>query len=416
MQVSAHYQLRIAHKPRIFAYFLASLMVGHVFLATGFTLAHLCFLLALFGYPHLLHFLCFHLANNSTGARACLLVDAFTVGCLTGIVGFDLQASVVLSALLIVSVIIIGGPKLLLLSIPLFTSGFALVFLFAGNRAADVAGFDVVSFTCLLGYTALIAWLVYRETKRLNVEHRHETTKRLGLEQLRAKIAPFVAPQIIGRDVNPAGPTVRSRLTVFFSDIEGFTRLMDQGDEARIAGLLNDYFESMTSIADAHGGTVDKFIGDGVMIFFGDPESAGPVADAYACVSMALEMRTRFKALSASWKMRLGGEAVHLRIGIDTGYCTVGYFGSAARMDYTALGSTVNKASRLEGLAGRDEILVSEDTWQLLRPWVNVKPRGHIRLKGISRPMPAYAVESLACSLPGNIHLLPGAETRVQHV
>ena len=118
----------------------------------------------------------------------------------------------------------------------------------------------------------------------------------------------------------------------------------------------------MTSTAEIHGGTVHKFLGDGLIVFFGDPESEGPVADAYACVAMAVEMRGQLICLADE----LGNYTLHIRIGIHTGYCLIGSSGSESRKDYTALGSLADLASRIESAADSDEILISEETYRRL--------------------------------------------------
>ena len=108
----------------------------------------------------------------------------------------------------------------------------------------------------------------------------------------------------------------------------------------------------MTEIAIANGGTIDKFIGDAVMVFFGDPDSAGEEMDAFRCVKMALEMQQKIAQISRSWKSKKGiSHGLNVRMGIATGYCTVGNFGSSQRLDYTVLGSPVNMAARLEAFA-----------------------------------------------------------------
>ena len=127
--------------------------------------------------------------------------------------------------------------------------------------------------------------------------------------------------------------------------------------------LLNNYLDEMSHIALRHGATIDKFIGDAVVAFFGDPELKGAKEDALACVAMALEMRSRIEELRKDWSSRGVAEPFHIRMGINTGFCTVGNFGSLDRMDYTIIGSQVNLTSRLELAADVDQILISYETY-----------------------------------------------------
>jgi len=203
-------------------------------------------------------------------------------------------------------------------------------------------------------------------------------------------------------------PTTRKKITVFFSDIEGFTSLMDNLEEETVTAILNEYLNTMAQIAIEHGGTVDKFMGDGIMVFFGDHESQGTRKDALCCVRMALEMRRSLNCLRVKWRQDGIFSDLHIRIGIHTGYCTVGNFGSEDRMDYTAIGSTVNIASRLEGKASRDGILISLDTFRLILDQLQCVEQAPVEVKGIKRPIENYLVvgeraESPLCFLEQGI-------------
>ena len=126
-------------------------------------------------------------------------------------------------------------------------------------------------------------------------------------------------------------------MTVFFSDMEGFTKLAEELDPEQLTSLLNTYLTEMSEIAFRFGGTVDKVIGDAIMVFFGDPESRGVRADAMSCVSMAVAMQQAMKSSVA-----LAAEGIAnppaLRMGINSGACKVGNFGTENRLDYTLLG------------------------------------------------------------------------------
>jgi len=159
-----------------------------------------------------------------------------------------------------------------------------------------------------------------------------------------------------------------------------------------LSSLLNNYLEEMSEIALRHGGTIDKFIGDSVMAFFGDPESKGKEQDALACVLMALEMRERMKYLRQRWNDQGVTQSLKIRIGINTGYCTVGNFGSESRLDYTIIGGHVNLASRLESNAEADQILISHKTYALIKDKINCEKKAEITVRGIAQPVQTYQV------------------------
>lgn len=230
----------------------------------------------------------------------------------------------------------------------------------------------------------------------LQIANKSLNDKNEQLEALSAKLAKYLSRQVYDsiftgkKDVRVE--SYRRELTVFFSDIAGFTDLTDRLEAERLSDLLNAYLSEMSKVADAHGGTIDKFIGDGIMIFFGDPESRGRREDAVACVRMALAMRKAARDLCAGWVELADSTALHIRMGINTGYCTVGNFGSEDRMDYTIVGGPVNAASRLESIAESDQILISHETYALVKDEMYCRPIGRIKVKGIAHEIRTYEV------------------------
>ena len=148
----------------------------------------------------------------------------------------------------------------------------------------------------------------------------------------------------------------------------------------------------MSKIALKYGGTIDKFVGDAILIFFGDPETKGEKEDAIACVSMAIEMRKRMQYLRAQWENQGISNPLEIRIGINTGYCNVGNFGSEDRLDYTIIGGEVNLASRLESNAETGEILVSHETFALIKEDITCEKKEEINVKGIAHKIQTYQV------------------------
>lgn len=216
------------------------------------------------------------------------------------------------------------------------------------------------------------------------------------LERLSSQLAKYLSPQVYDsiftgkQEVKVASS--RKKLTIFFSDIAGFTETADRLESEELTQLLNHYLTEMSQIALKHGATIDKYIGDAILIFFGDPETRGVEEDAHACVGMAIDMRRRMRELQALWRKSGIERPLQVRMGIHTGYCTVGNFGSEDRLDYTIIGGAVNIASRLESLAAPGEILISYETHAHVNEAIACEPRGQTEVKGIAYPVATYCV------------------------
>ncbi len=220
--------------------------------------------------------------------------------------------------------------------------------------------------------------------------------KSSALEQLSNQLAKYLSPQVYDsiftgkQEVKVA--STRKKLTVFFSDIVGFTETADRLESEELTQLLNHYLTEMSRIALDHGATIDKYVGDAILVFFGDPETKGINEDAFECVKMAIAMRKRMHDLQDTWRGSGIEKPLQVRMGIHTGYCTVGNFGSEDRMDYTIIGGAVNIASRLEALASSGEILISYETFAHVNAQVFCEERGAIEVKGIAYPVATYRV------------------------
>ncbi|MER8815575.1 adenylate/guanylate cyclase domain-containing protein [Mesorhizobium sp. M0965] len=219
------------------------------------------------------------------------------------------------------------------------------------------------------------------------------------LAAISLKIAKYLSPQIYKsifsgqKDVTIA--TERKKLTIFFSDVKDFTAIVERLQPEDLTLLLNEYFTEMSTIALKHGGTVDKFIGDALLVFFGDPETQGVEEDARACLRMAVDMQRRLEQLNRVWHDRGVERPFRARMGINTGYCNVGNFGSDDRMDYTIIGAEANLAARLQSIAEPGGICLSYETYALVRDLVRARPLAAIAMKGISREVVPYEVEGL---------------------
>jgi adenylate cyclase len=222
------------------------------------------------------------------------------------------------------------------------------------------------------------------------------TEKNRALEVLSTKLSKYLSAQVYSSIFSGSKEvkivSSRKKLTVFFSDIADFTSTTDDLESEELTTILNHYLTEMSLIALAHGATIDKYIGDAILAFFGDPETRGVKEDAIACVNMAIAMQKRMRELQVEWRDSGLQRPFQLRIGINTGYCTVGNFGSEDRMDYTIIGSTVNLASRLQSHAEVGGILLSHETYSLIKDHVLAEERTPIRAKGIAKPVRNYAV------------------------
>jgi class 3 adenylate cyclase len=217
------------------------------------------------------------------------------------------------------------------------------------------------------------------------------------LENVSHQLAKYISPQlyhsITSGEQDVAIESKRKKLTIFFSDIVGFTEITDQMESEELTALLNEYLTEMSEIAEQHGANFDKFIGDAIMCYFGDPESRGDKEDADACVRMALAMQKRLHQLQSDWRERgVIDRPFEARMGINSGYCTVGNFGSPDRMDYTIIGHEVNLAARLEAHADPGGILMSASTHSLVKNWLLAEEQHAILMKGFSQPVRTYRV------------------------
>src|SRR5262245_39919194 len=236
-----------------------------------------------------------------------------------------------------------------------------------------------------------------REAKRkADLANELVTAQKRELEILSTKLSKYLSPQVYSsiftgqRSVEIASN--RKKLTVFFSDIADFTATTDDLESEELTGLLNHYLTEMSKIALEHGATIDKYVGDAIMAFFGDPETKGIKEDAAACVKMAIAMQRRMRELQWEWRDSGLEKPFQLRIGINTGYCTVGNFGSEERMDYTIIGKEVNLSSRLQSHAELGGILISHETYSLVKDIILVEERDPIQAKGFPKPVRNYSV------------------------
>lgn len=237
---------------------------------------------------------------------------------------------------------------------------------------------------------------------RQKAEQAHQLARdrNRALESLSSKLAKYLSPQVYSSifsgqtDVKISAE--RKKLSVFFSDIVDFTETTDKLEAEELTSILNGYLTEMSRIALDYGATIDKYMGDAILIFFGDPQSRGIQEDARACVEMALTMQRRMQELQVEWQDMGIASPLNMRIGICTGYCTVGNFGSDDRMDYTIIGNPVNVSARIQGLAAPGEIMLAFETYSLVKDRLTVEEQEPVTVKGLLRPVRIFRVTGVA--------------------
>jgi class 3 adenylate cyclase len=201
-----------------------------------------------------------------------------------------------------------------------------------------------------------------------------------------------LAEKILAGEHGETGQPERRRLTLFFSDVVGFTSVADRMEPEDLAALLNDYLSEMTRIAEAFGATINQFVGDGIMIFFGAPEATTDQDHALRAVRMATEMQQRMSDLAERWFAAGIQIPFRIRIGINTGTASVGDFGSVGRLTYSAIGNQTNLTARIQAACEPGRVLISHTTWALVKDEIPCEDRGEIQVEGLHYPVRVYEV------------------------
>jgi adenylate cyclase len=229
----------------------------------------------------------------------------------------------------------------------------------------------------------------WNRTLERRVEDQVQQLERLG--RLKRFFSPQLADLIAGGGAEDPLKSHRREVVVVFADLRGFTAFAETADPEEVMGVLREYHGAMGALILAHEGTLERFTGDGIMVFFNDPV---PVPDAaQRAVLMAVAMRDRVQEMATTWQKR--GYELHVGIGIAQGYATIGAIGFEGRLDYGAIGTVTNLASRLCGEARPGQILISQRVLAAVEDLVEVEPVGELQLKGLLKPVPAFNVVRL---------------------
>lgn len=206
--------------------------------------------------------------------------------------------------------------------------------------------------------------------------------------RLKRYVSPQIAESIISSGSDKYLTNARKLLTICFSDLKGFTEASESMEPEDTITLLNEYFTEMTKIVFQYGGTLDKFMGDGILVFFGDPIMYNNHAE--RAVRMAIDMRDKVHELQNHWVKT--GSNIGIYFGINTGYATVGNIGSEIQMNYTVIGHQVNIAHRLQMEAKPSQILIAQRTFSEIKDLVEVEEIKALKLKGINKLVDVYNV------------------------
>jgi class 3 adenylate cyclase len=273
---------------------------------------------------------------------------------------------------------------------------------FNGTRQGDIATYDSWLYLAMMltngPLVVVVAAFIEGGMRQKFVAERTIARQQGQLQASQRLLRRYVPEQVADAVMSSTPEAVdrheRRKLTIFFSDLVGFTDLSEEMEPEDLANVLHDYFTEMNAIARKHGGTVDDLIGDAVLVLFGAPDFTDDRDQALRAVRMAAEMQEAMTALNERWASGGIPETLVVRMGINTGLATVGNFGSAERTKYTALGKQVNVAARIQSQCEPGKVLIGHTTWLLVRDEISCTPKGELQLKGLRKPMAAYEVKA----------------------
>jgi len=218
-----------------------------------------------------------------------------------------------------------------------------------------------------------------------------QVTQLNRLGRLKRFFSPQLADMIVAGDAEDPLRSHRREVTVVFLDLRGFTAFAETAEPEEVMSVLREYHAEMGRLILEHEGTLERFTGDGMMVFFNDPVPVENPAE--RAIRMAIAMRDNVRDLRVKWKKR--GVDLDLGVGIEQGYATIGAIGFEGRMDYGAIGTVTNLAARLCGEAKPGQVLVSQRMLGMVEDLVEAGEVGELSLKGFSKPVSAFNITSL---------------------
>jgi len=300
-----------------------------------------------------------------------MTLDACIIGIVLSFTNFSLLPTILFGTMIQFNSLINGGVRKWALDNIAVVAGVVLTIFIREPQwvFSDRLEISSVSLIGILAYFCAYAMYANKQINSLEHHIKRLSTEHTNYKLRTYKLSRYLTPTVwkaISEGNEKSLTTERKRVTIFFSDIQGFSSLSEELEAETLTEVLNSYLTEMARIATKHKGTIDKFMGDAVMVMFGDSQSEGLKTDCIRAVSMAIEMRKKMKELQQRWYNQGIKNPLLIRMGINTGFCTVGSFGTSHYMDYTVLGTNVNLASRLESAAEAGEILLSHESWSLI--------------------------------------------------
>lgn len=340
-------------------------------------------------------------------SRLLSYADAALIGVVLNLINFSLLPCILFLAMVQFNALLTGGLRRWLEDNAALAVGIVLSMLIHRPQWIFHSNIQIsaVSLIGIITYFLAYALYMHQRFHKLKLSNAKLINEQKWHKIRAYKLSRYLAPavwQAVNQGHDETLQAERKKVTIFFSDIKEFSQLSEEMEAEALTELLNQYLTEMTKIVAHFGGTVDKFMGDAVMVLYGDSNSKGVKDDCLRCVSMAIAMKKRMKSLQQEWHNQGIKKPLQIRMGINTGYCTVGTFGTSSHLDYTVLGTHVNLASRLESAAEPDEILISHETWSLVKDSVLCRDKGEITVKGFSMPIKVYQVAGLRKDLGRN--------------
>lgn len=251
-----------------------------------------------------------------------------------------------------------------------------------GGRVADLYGtysllFNIIPIGILLAY-------LYLDSERKKEEE--------AKQKVRGFFGRYVSENVVEQLLTDEKPQVggeRRDVTILFTDVRGFTSMSEKLPAEEVVSMLNEHFNVLTTVAFKHKGTVDKFIGDAVMVIFGAPIKQKN--HALRAVQCAIEMQKKVKELNK--RLAKKGKELHIGASINSGEAIIGNIGSDQFLDYTAIGDVVNTASRMQAASGADEVVISESTLERVKDHVKIVKKEKITVKGKVKPLNVYKIK-----------------------
>ena len=259
------------------------------------------------------------------------------------------------------------------------------------NPSWFIAAFTAILILFAFSFSICLLILAAR---RLQENRLHDARRQLERSNrlIRRYMPAQLVEQIISGPYVEASRPERRKLTIVFAEIEGFTDASEELEADQLARILNEYLSAMMEIADQHGATVNHLVGDSIMMFFGAPLATNDHDHALRAVRMSLQMQRRMGELAQSWLSHGLEKPMRARIGINTGYASVGDFGSEGRKVYSGIGVQTNLAARIQMNCEPGRVLISHPTWALVHGQIACVPREPIQVRGVHYPVRIYEV------------------------